>query len=89
MSAKVQQKNETYKPEVIKAVYEKLHEWNGAIDEVAKATNYHRETVRLTLLGRRKKSLPAVMEASVVILKRYNEQSKATMKALRMALEVD
>ncbi len=78
--------NEKYSPEIIAALYEQLHQWEGAITEVAKRTNYHRETVRLTLKGQRRKSLPVVMETAVEVLNEFNQRHKKSMSNLASAL---
>lgn len=80
--AKVGIKNEKYKREVVEKIYSLLHDRVGAINEVAKRTGYHRETVRLTFAGKLKKPLPIVMEKATEVLAEYNEQHRKTMAAL-------
>lgn len=85
MDAKVSIKYEKYKPEVIKKMYELLHEELGLINKVAIESGYHRETVRLTLIGKRKKSLDKVMQAGAKVLAAHNSRYKETMRAIHKA----
>ena len=86
MATKIQQVNEIYKHEFVAAVYAQISMIEGAINDIAERTGYHRETVRLTFKGKRQKSLPIVMEKAAECLEEYNAKHKANMEKIRNAL---
>jgi murein L,D-transpeptidase YafK len=88
MPTKIGGKNEQYNDEAVKLVYDQLHKWDGAINEVAKRCDLHRESVRLTLLGKAKRSLPLVMEKAAEVLKEYNLRHRKTMEAIKEAASI-
>jgi hypothetical protein len=56
------------------------------VDEVAARSNYHRETVRLTFLGKRKKSLSIVLEKAAEVIKERQTLERNRMDNVRRIL---
>jgi hypothetical protein len=88
MPTKITGKNEQYNKDTVKLMYDELHRWDGAISEVAKRCDMHRESVRKTLRGDYKRSLPLIMEKSAEVLREYNQRHKKTMAAIKEAASI-
>lgn len=90
MPTKVQQEKETSKDDLRKSLYLLVKGYEGAINEIANITGFHRETIRLTFLGRRKRSLNVVLEAaSKVVRERRAAEQKAMQNVAAILAKAD